>query len=428
LKHIFFDEHQHWDRFVEKHGNRVRTNVIKEVDKFRTCGTYENGFKLFVCEGRHDVRKIAFRCKGRFCTSCSNGETEEWGRLMAEDMLQVSHRHVIFTIDEGLRNIFLQHREMLKPFMDEAVKLIQEWFKKKCKVVPGIIAGLHTFGSRINFNPHIHMLVTMGGMKKDGEWKVYDYIPFPMLRKQWQTVVLKLIRRTVSGEEKKQIQPLLQKAYSENKEGFYIYAPKQKGNVREQLKYIGRYLRRPAIALHRIEEYDGQFVTFRYYDKTEQKEKRETVSVEEFIARLIRHIPDEQFKLIRHYGVYSRKLKTMCKKLITAWQKEVRKWIVNVRKVLRRRRWREKIREGTGKDPMICSVCECYYEYKGEVCLYDGELKVKYAVDDKARRYLKREIEYGKVKEEKTQKERRNDRVPVSSRKEQGQLCLFGVQ
>ncbi|WP_047155568.1 IS91 family transposase, partial [Aneurinibacillus tyrosinisolvens] len=214
------------------------------------------------------------------------------------------------------------------------------------------------------------------------------YIPFLMLRKQWQTVVLKLIRRTVSGEEKKQIQPLLQKAYLENKEGFYIYAPKQKGNVREQLKYIGRYLRRPAIALHRIEEYDGQFVTFRYYDKTEQTEKQETVSVEEFIARLIRHIPDEQFKLIRHYSVYSRKLKTMCKKLITAWQKEVRKWIVNVRKVLRRRRWREKIREGTGKDPMICSVCQCYYEYKGEVCLYDGELKVKYAVDDMARRYL----------------------------------------
>jgi hypothetical protein len=57
--------------------------------------------------------------------------------------------------------------------------------KKKHKVTPAIVAGLHTFGSRLNFNPHEHMLVTMGGMKANGEWKTYDYVPFEMLRKQW---------------------------------------------------------------------------------------------------------------------------------------------------------------------------------------------------------------------------------------------------
>jgi hypothetical protein len=99
------------------------------------------------------------------------------------------------------------------------------------------------------------MLVSMGGMKKNGEWKVYDFIPFPMLRKQWQTVVLKLIRKNLKEAEKKKIQHLLQKAYTENEEGFYVYAPKQKGDVKVQLGYIGRYIRRSAIALHRIEEY-----------------------------------------------------------------------------------------------------------------------------------------------------------------------------
>nr|WP_245590400.1 transposase [Aneurinibacillus terranovensis] len=216
-------------------------------------------------------------------------------------------------------------------------------------------------------------------MKKNGEWKSCDFIPFPMLRKQWQTIVLKLIRRMLSSEEKKQIQSLLQKAYSENAEGFYVYAPKQKGNIKEQLKYIGRYIRRPAIALHRIEEYDGQFVTFRYHDKTDNKEKRETISVEEFIARLIRHIPDKQFKVIRHYGIYNRRIKAKSKKLISAWQKEVRKWIVAIKKTLRRRNWREKVKDSTGTDPMICPRCECYYEYKGEVCIENGELKIKYA-------------------------------------------------
>jgi hypothetical protein len=74
------------------------------------------------------------------------------------------------------------------------------------------------------------------------------------------------------------VQPLLQKAYKDYPDGFYIHAPKQRGNVKEQLGYIGRYIRRPAIALHRIEEYDGQHVTFKYVDKTDGEEKRETIS------------------------------------------------------------------------------------------------------------------------------------------------------
>lgn len=101
-----------------------------------------------------------------------------------------------------------------------------------------------------------------------------------------------------------------------------MYAPKQKVNVKEQLKYIGRYIRRPAISLGRIEEYDGQFVTFKYIDKTDVKEKRETISVEEFIDRLIRHIPDENFKTIRYYGVYSRRTKKKAKNSYQSFNKQ----------------------------------------------------------------------------------------------------------
>ncbi|WP_425059862.1 transposase [Sporomusa carbonis] len=72
-------------------------------------------------------------------------------------------------------------------------------------------------------------------------------------------------------------------------------------------------------------DYDGEKVIFRYKDKSSGEEKLETVSVEEFIGRLIQHIPDEQFKLIRHYGIYARRIKTLSKKLISNWQKSVRK-------------------------------------------------------------------------------------------------------
>uniref|UniRef100_UPI0016434A92 transposase n=1 Tax=Staphylococcus epidermidis TaxID=1282 RepID=UPI0016434A92 len=141
----------------------------------------------------------------------------------------------------------------------------------------------------------------------------------------------------VTEKEKKRIQPRLQKAFTKNGEGFYVYAPKQRGKVKEQLRYIGRYIRRPAIGINRIEAYDGQFVTFKYMDKTDGKEKTETVSVEEFISRLIRHIPDEQFKTIRHYGMYSRRMKNVCKKILSAWQQELKRSVVKVKKTLRPR-------------------------------------------------------------------------------------------
>lgn len=348
---------------------------------------------------------------------------------MAEDVFQVNHRHMIFTIDEGLRDIFLRHREMLKKFMDEAVRVVQEHFEKKHKVRPGIIAGLHTFGSRLNFNPHVHMLVTMGGMKEDGSWKTYDYIPFQKLRKVWQTVVLKLIRRTLSEEEKKQVQPLLQKAYSENEEGFYVYAPKQQGNVKAQLGYIGRYIRRPAIAVDRIVSYDGETVVFRYHDKTDDTQKEEQLSVEEFITRLIRHIPDEQFKVIRHYGVYARRAKSLCKAKVKEWQEKVKRTLVKV-KQLARRNWRERQKAQTGKDPMVCPKCECYYEYKGEVCLEDGQLVVKYARCKTSQGVLERMIRNLTGVEEKKsreEKETANKLKQPSPKQGEGQLCLFAV-
>jgi len=429
LRQIFFDQHQHREAFKRKYRRRIRLIVIKEVEKFRDCGDLKKGFKLFVCEGCHDVRKVPYRCKGRFCTTCSVGESEEWSRLLTEDVLQVNHRHVIFTIDEGLREVFLLHRHLLKDLMDAAAKLIIDFFQKKFKVTPGIISGLHTFGSRVNFNPHVHMLVTMGGLTKKGEWKSYDFLPFAMLRKQWQTVVLKLIRNGVSKKEKKRIQPRLQKAFTNNGEGFYVYAPKQKGKIKEQLRYIGRYIRRPAIGINRIEAYDGQFVTFKYIDKTDGREKRETVSVEEFISRLIRHIPDEQFKTIRHYGMYSRRAKNLSKKLLALWQQNTRRWVVKVKKVLRRQTWRERIIASGQKDPLICKKCGNDYEYKGEVCLEEGGLKIKVALGSYTKKFLEEEIRYlTSIQTPKIRKEKEKETPSASQPEKQTcQLCLFDV-
>ncbi len=252
LQAIFFAEHQHWQRFLDKHGRRIRPVVKKEVKKFRDCRDIRKGYRLLVCEGCHDVKMIPLSCKGKFCPSCSIGESQKWAEVTANDLFRVVHRHVIFTIDEGLRAIFVLkgYREiLLKGLMDEAAQIILHFFQRS-HLQPGIVATLHTFGSKLEFNPHVHMIVTMGGVTKEGGWATYDYLPYPMLRKYWQNAVLKLIRRTLPDGDKKRVQPALQKAYTKNGEGFYVNAPKRsRTEARPLLAYISRYMKRGPIAL-----------------------------------------------------------------------------------------------------------------------------------------------------------------------------------
>lgn len=167
-----------------------------------------------VYEGCHDVKHVPIRCKGKFCPNCAVGESQCWSEMVSEDRYHTIHRHIVFTIDEGARKLFPLHRkELLKGLMDEAANVVQMYFRKK-RITPGIIAGLHTFGSELEFNPHVHMIVTIGGLSDSGEWENYDYIPCKLLRVHWQNAVLKLLRRTLTAEEKKTAQPpLLQKVY-----------------------------------------------------------------------------------------------------------------------------------------------------------------------------------------------------------------------
>ena len=91
--------------------------------------------------------------------------------------------------------------------------------------------------------------------------------------------------------------------YTEHKHGFYVYAKPNKCDPKTVVKYIGRYLGRPVIATSRIDKYDGEMVTFHYNRHEDEQYIEETVPAMEFIQRLIRHIPEKHFKMIRYGGL-----------------------------------------------------------------------------------------------------------------------------
>lgn len=152
--------------------------------------------------------------------------------------------------------------------------------------------------------------------------------------------------------------------YKEHKHGFYVYAKPNKCDPETVTKYIGRYLGRPVIATSRIDKYDGSMVTFHYNRHEDDKYVTETIPAIDFIKRLIRHIPEKHFKMIRYYGLYARH-REIDTKLYRAIHKSKHRFIKSFTK------WRQDILLSFGYDPLFCPHCkkemalvEVYYRHK----------------------------------------------------------------
>ena len=258
---------------------------------------------------------------------------------------------MVFTIPEELRNYFGRERDRLKLLPQCAAKAVTSWMykqNKKEEFIPGIIAVIHTFGRDLKWNPHVHMMVTEGGKGKLTTWRNFKYFSYEALRKRWQKILLdEIIKRE---ENKDSFRRLKNKIYKNNKDGFYVHAKNEIKSAKIAAKYIGRYVGRPAIAESRIIAYDGESVTFKYKRHEDNKEIIEKVPVFEFIKKVIIHIPDKNFKMVRYFGLYSRRCKDK-----DQFIKMIDKKIVQIKKSIEK--WEYRILASFGVDPCKCSKC-----------------------------------------------------------------------
>jgi hypothetical protein len=277
-----------------------------------------------------------------------------------DKILEVSHRHLVFTVPEQLRGHIYWDRGLIKEMSDKAAELIQRYFDEHGKFREykvGVITVVHTFGRDLGFNPHVHALVAEGALDKFKQWKKIGYISYKYLRKAWQKVLLDIFRDRYP--EDKDMQILITNLYSKYRNGFYVNAESRMTSARHAARYIGRYLARPSIAEYRILEYDGKSVKFWYEDHKTKKRKEITLPVMQFIGRLIMHIPQKHFKMTRRYGLYRRGFNKRAQKIVSLWKymKKRQLSLIIFRKKKRAMRWRERMIKSFGKDPVRCKRC-----------------------------------------------------------------------
>lgn len=362
LKDIFDDN---WDNFIKDNPNlKIRDVVFKEVDKMRSCRTSELGYSVYECPDCGELKFSYHTCKSRFCPSCGNKYVKKRADAILQKCYNCKHRHIVFTISDYLWDIFRKNRKLLDLLFQAVSQTILSWFKEKYKkenYIPGIIAVLHTYGRDMKWNTHIHTIVTEGAMGNSNIFKKFEYISFNALRKRFQKILLDLLEKELGKQNFKTLKNFI---YKKSDNGFYVYAEQKKNkkqSTKDMVEYVVRYSGKPAMAESRIIDYDGTYITFWYQRHEDNKIVKEKIHVYEFFKRLIIHIPEENFKTVRYYGIYSKKHKFHDKMimLMKSHTKELRKKLST---------WRMMILKDFDTDPLTCPKCGNLMLWQYRVC------------------------------------------------------------
>jgi len=301
LQRIFEDK---WDEFVKVHS--VRPVVDAEVRKVIDCGKIGKGFYLYECEKCNNFKIVPFRCKSRVCNCCGYQYQKFRAEKVKAKLINCNHRHIVFTIAEELRIYFRRRRNLLNILFQSSADTISQWLvnqNKSQSCTCGMVSTLHTFGRDLKWNPHIHMLVSLCATGNAVPFKKFNFIPFGMLRKRFMTTLLFNLKNAVNTSR---FNSVVNELYQSKNNGFYVYAYAKLTNNEDVVNYMVRYIGRPVIAQKRILKYENDTVTFCYNRHEDEQYVEETIPVFEFIKRVIIHIPERYFNMIRYYGLYAK--------------------------------------------------------------------------------------------------------------------------
>lgn len=341
-----------WERYQEAYRDKVSESQVGEVEKMLGCGDPSKGFASYICLECGGEKRVPFSCKSRICSGCGKVYADAWSEGVSSRMLKVTHRHITMTVASELWEIFEGNAEWRCVLFEAADATLKKVMKNR----PGIVVTLHPYGKDLKVNYHVHVLVTEGRThavrerEEGGRWKSQSYIHYEGLRKIWQYEVLTRLRELM--EDTVENQRLINELFTRYQSGFYVHGEPKVKDGQGIGRYIGRYLRHPAIADSRIVSYDGREVTYSYQVQEKGKKVRceERLPVLDFMHGVIRHIPPKQFKMVRYYGLYAPRKSSAVKQLMLRMGNLLGR-------AVRHLDWHARRIRDFHIDPLLCACC-----------------------------------------------------------------------
>jgi hypothetical protein len=315
----FFNSH--WDTYIKSPKEFIQPEQYKAVNAIRVCRTAALGVDIYKCPGCGDITEIYNSCKNRFCPTCSWQDTVKWAEKVKGQMLNLPHRHVVFTLPHALNPLIKRNgKYLLNILMRTSADTFKDWISHKYGLKIGIITVLHTYGEKKDSHYHVHMIISWGGIDIStgilkgikGEFVNYNFLRDKFRCKFEDSLVSMYDSEELQNSYDTRIS-FLQFLKRINNKNWVLHLEPPMELPSLVIRYIGRYSKRACLSEYKITQMEGEYIGFRYKDyknlnvNRKPIERELTLHYSDFFPLLLQHVPLPYFRIVRYYGLYSNK-------------------------------------------------------------------------------------------------------------------------
>lgn len=309
--------------YCKKNKGHISPQQYKVINALIACKTINLGGHLYKCDSCGRNYTVYNSCKNRHCPTCRSLKAAEWLLKRRAELLPVQYFHIVFTVPDDLNPVFLQNKKVMYTLLFNSVSKTLKQLSSDKKYLGvgqiGYISVLHTWGQNLLDHPHIHTIVTGGGLSKDKKtWissKKDYFINVKVLSQRFRSIFLVGLKELYKSKElhfhgklkkfkwKNVFQKLIDKLFVKS---WVVHSEANYSDPKNIFDYLGRYVQKVAISNNRIIKIEDGKVHFSYTDYADNgKKKIMVLDVYEFIRRFLLHVLPKRFVKIRYYGLLS---------------------------------------------------------------------------------------------------------------------------
>ncbi|MCI0719827.1 MAG: IS91 family transposase [Acidobacteria bacterium] len=307
------------EAYRQKHDVTLSTAQRRVMSAIEVCRTAALGGHTEQCDQCGHQRVWYNSCRDRHCPKCQSLARAAWIEDRQTELLDCQYFHVVFTLPEEIAAIAFQNKEVVYGILFRAAAETLSTIAADPKHLGaqiGFFAVLHTWGQNLLHHPHLHCVVSGGGISPHGDrWiscRPGFFLPVRVLSRLFRRLFLKFLEKAFNSGKLRFFSSLqtlhdrqvfLHHLAPVRKQEWVVYAKRPFAGPQQVLDYVGRYTHRVAISNHRLIDIDDGQVQFRWKDyRDNHQQKTMSLSADEFIRRFLLHVLPEGFQRIRYYG------------------------------------------------------------------------------------------------------------------------------
>mgnify|MGYP002631366817 CR=1 FL=1 len=316
---------KHYYPIYEK-SNKIEEHVRKAAFKMINCRTEFFGGHKYICPDCGETKIVYNPCHHRSCPECSSIAKQEWLNKQMGRLPNSGYFHAVFTIPSELNKYFMINRSIFTDILFDAVKESITGMAANPEFLgaePGLLSVLHTWGSALPLHPHIHTLITDGGLDENGKWmkvkrsKNNDkgfFVPVKGEKGLMGVFKGKLMYKLIGllFKNKLNLPDNIFKIDAEKEFqllkgiSWNVYIEEKTNSSKRVIMYLANYVKGGSIGNSRIKKVENGVVHF-YYRNSKNSRRKEMFKLDvfEFIRRVFLHIPDKGKKIVRNHGIFS---------------------------------------------------------------------------------------------------------------------------